>query len=730
MDKKRQRKNTVYMSKRHLRRLAAKEADTISKILFHKSSSSCDIYSKSTSDLKNYYRINSERMNPENETQCENNNSFIQHENDNIFVQYGNATRQSEKSDSQQSLFNDNTDDFFVQHDNVNRQSDKSDSQRSFNISCDELSDIAFINENESDFQDNLAVWAVEHQITHTALRALLATLKKHSCFSTLSLDARTLLKTPRQQDIRTVVPGSYYHFGLLESLKQISVKGNIDCLQIAINIDGLPLTKSSQQQFWPILGSVIPYGDVFMIGLYHGNEKPEDANDFLNDFVNEAREICENGIMINGRHVQCRIGALICDTPAKSFVLCVKGHSGYSSCTKCTTEGEYIENRMCFPQIDAPLRTNDNFRQKIDDSYHKPHTTCSLLKIPYFEPVTNVPLDYMHLICLGIMRKLLNLWLSGEVQYRLRHRVMDEISTRLVTQLKPSIPVEFARKPRKLDCVKLWKATEYKLILLYTGPLAFKSVLKKNIYIHYMTLHVITRILSSHDLREHLSYAQDLIHFFIETFKKRYGVKNVSHNVHSLVHLGKDVETFGPLDNFSAFKFENYLQKLKKYLRKADKPLQQVVRRCIEKEKNLQTSTASSQSVPRHSTLMSLHHDGPLIANCQNPQYKVIKFNGMTLKAGTLADSCCGLSCGAIVCIQNVAYCVKRNIPVIIGHEFLEKEDLFTVPCSSPLLDIYSVHSLSEMKSWPLKNIIKKYVQLSNGNEKFAIFPLLHSNA
>lgn len=164
---------------------------------------------------------------------------------------------------------------------------------------------------------------------------------------------------------------------------------------------------------------------------------------------------------------------------------MCVKRHSGYSSCTKCTAEGEYIKNRICFPQIDAPLRSDDDFIQKIDNNYHKPDTTCSLLNIPYFKPITNVPLDYMHLICLGIMRKLLNLWLHGGVQYRLQHRAVDEISTRLITHCKPSIPIKFARKPRRLDCLKLWKATEYRLILLYTDPLAFKSVLNKNIYIY-----------------------------------------------------------------------------------------------------------------------------------------------------------------------------------------------------------------------------------------------------
>lgn len=62
----------------------------------------------------------------------------------------------------------------------------------------------------------------------------------------------------------------------------------------------------------------------------------------------------------------------------AKAFVLGVKGHSGYSSCTKCTTEKEYIGTRLCFPQIDASLRSDDDFIQKIDDNYHKPNITCT----------------------------------------------------------------------------------------------------------------------------------------------------------------------------------------------------------------------------------------------------------------------------------------------------------------------------------------------------------------
>lgn len=127
--------------------------------------------------------------------------------------------------------------------------------QSSVSISQESVPYIANANTTD-DFKNSPAVWATEHQISHTVLRALLQILKQHSCFSKLLLDARSFLQTPRRQEIRIVIPGTYYHFGLLNSVLDIltSVKDNIDCVKIAINIDGLPLSKSSSQQFWPIL--------------------------------------------------------------------------------------------------------------------------------------------------------------------------------------------------------------------------------------------------------------------------------------------------------------------------------------------------------------------------------------------------------------------------------------------------------------------------------------------
>lgn len=56
----------------------------------------------------------------------------------------------------------------------------------------------------------------------------------------------------------------------------------------------------------------------------------------------------------------------------------------------------------------------------------------------------------------------------------------------------------------------------------------------------------------------------------FVTDFIKIYGKQHASHNIHSLLHQSKNEDKYGPLVAYSAFKFENFMQKVKKLIRKA----------------------------------------------------------------------------------------------------------------------------------------------------------------
>ncbi|KAL4083312.1 hypothetical protein QTP88_028641 [Uroleucon formosanum] len=189
------------------------------------------------------------------------------------------------------------------------------------------------------------------YNISNVAVSSLLSILKSHQSFKTvLSKDARTILQTS---------------------------------------------VSSSESSFWPIICYIRPYKEnVFPIGIYWGYKKPLDSNEFLTDFCEEITNSINNGIQfkIDNQNVVTKkviLDTIVCDSPAKSFVLKIKGHARFFSCTKCETEGQYMRNRLSLRNY-----------------------------------VTN----------------------------------------------------DFPRKPRSLDEFSNWKATEFRLFVLYTGPVISKT--------------------------------------------------------------------------------------------------------------------------------------------------------------------------------------------------------------------------------------------------------------
>lgn len=61
----------------------------------------------------------------------------------------------------------------------------------------------------------------------------------------------------------------------------------------------------------------------------------------------------------------QLCIDTFCCDVLAKVYVLKTKGHGGFSSCSRCCTEGEYLNRRVCFPDINCNKRTHETFINK-----------------------------------------------------------------------------------------------------------------------------------------------------------------------------------------------------------------------------------------------------------------------------------------------------------------------------------------------------------------------------
>lgn len=117
---------------------------------------------------------------------------------------------------------------------------------------------------------------------------------------------------------------GKYWYNGVRNCIVQVysvSLTQLPTNLCLIFNIDGLPIAKSSKDQFWPILCKITEK-DIppLVIAMYHGTTKPP-VNEFLQPFVDELLILLKDGILIRNHVINVKIRCFICDTPARCFV-------------------------------------------------------------------------------------------------------------------------------------------------------------------------------------------------------------------------------------------------------------------------------------------------------------------------------------------------------------------------------------------------------------------------
>ena len=450
--------------------------------------------------------------------------------------------------------------------------------------------------------ESELALWVNEYQVKHNAVDSLLRVLQKHG-HSDLPSTARTLLGSATEviTEIRSGM--DYIYFGVQTEIVKhfrsypLDYRNSIEKLEVSLNIDGLPLFTSSKRTVWPILcGLMLKPMKIFPLALLCGETKPANL-DFLQETVNDLGLLIQNGLECDERTIQVVVKCIVCDAPARALVKNIKQYSGYFGCERCTQKGSWV-GRMTFPETqNLQLRTDTSFRNQIQHEHH--HGNSPFTDLP-IDMINTFPVDYMHQACLGVMRRLLLLWIRGPRVVKLSAGQVGEISIRL-KDLKSSIPQSFARKPRGLDVIDRWKATELRQFMLYTGKLVLKDILRRELYNHFMVFSIAMCILVCPQTAVvYNTYAHDLLVYFVEQGHNLYGPEFLVYNIHSLLHISYDARTYKTLDSCSAFPFENYLHYLKRLVRSGRHPLVQIVKRLgeLDKFKSVEKEISLSQKI------------------------------------------------------------------------------------------------------------------------------------
>lgn len=436
-----------------------------------------------------------------------------------------------------------------------------------------------------------LRSWAIESRIPLVHLDKLLNILRQN-LLPSLPQSSVTFLKTNSsaykisEMEDCDGTRGEYVYFGLERGLSYVNNEiHSTNMLELQVNIDGVKLFKSSIKSMWPILAKIRFDPDIykpFVVAAYIGNSKPKSVNEFLKDFIRDINSLQNTGVVINENQFRVKLQCFICDTPARSYLKCTKGHNSQHGCERCLVKRQTINKIPTYVDINCTKRSDKSFRQFSDVEHHS--TASPLLFIePHINMIDDFPLDSMHLCDLGVMKRLIDSWMSSDQKERISDLQKKVLSSRM-EKLGSQQPIEFQRKIRSIQHHCKFKATEYRFILLFVGPVILKGILSDKKYKHFLLLHVACRMLSSKNALEYADYAEKLLKKFITRAKKLYGPQFVVMNVHSLQHLSDDVRNQQcALSSIDAYTFENKLGEITNIIRSPHNILAQLARRLHE---------------------------------------------------------------------------------------------------------------------------------------------------
>lgn len=601
----------------------------------------------------------------------------------------------------------------------IKKQSDSSE----FDLKLEQwLSASKSDNEALADIQS----WIVDSGIAHIQADKLLAIVQAR-WMPNIPKSTRTLLSCNVNLDITDMKScggsvGEYVYFGLEKKLKNtINIEWHSsDVLELILFIDGLSPFKSSSKTIWPVLCKVYTKEDhykPFSVAVYAGDSKPEDPTVYMKDFICEYNELQKSKIIIDDRTFQVKIKCFICDTPARSFVRCTAGHTAFAACERCYVLGKKIEKTTVFIDTDAKIITNASFRSIEKQNHHKDVSPLMFIE-PSIDIVKQFMLDPMHLLYLGVAKRLLEYLLSTSTRKVKLSAVLKSELERRTALIQKNIPQEFPRKMRHTGHYSKYKAVEYKFFAQYAAPIVLKDLVSEQVYNHFMLFTCACRLMSYQNALPHVQKAKDFFKKFVDEAPAIYGESFMSLNVHNLVHLCDDVVTTGcNFNELSAFCFESHLGSISRSLRSPTHLLAQYCQRELEKESH---GTKGSTSWTETRILMQ-QADGKIL----KIQYKDIALSTTAPNNTVLLNDDCF---GEISSLNKVESGFTATI-----NKFIRKESIFYSPCESSVLNFWQVgRTSSKSIQVPLNKITQKCIKFtlnlsSTEEQKCFVVPLLH---
>ena len=242
--------------------------------------------------------------------------------------------------------------------------------------------------------------------------------------------------------------------------------------------------------------------------------------------------------------------------------------------------------------EIVNEIETNPNVLKNDPDFCKGIKGRSLFLDQPLFHMVNDMPCEYLHGLCIGVVKRLVILCFKvGENRERITTRKLSNPD--LYNEKMESIQVarECSRRCRNLD-VGVMKASEYRNILIFFFPIVLNCIEETAEEEREMWLHLVFMIRSCViPNNEFVNINPKLIETacekFYTLFEKLYGPTNCSYSVHMVPSHLLQIRGNMPLPYRSAFKFESFYGEMRNMFKPGTvSPLKQILKNCYVKRK------------------------------------------------------------------------------------------------------------------------------------------------
>lgn len=172
---------------------------------------------------------------------------------------------------------------------------------------------------------------------------------------------------------------------------------------------------------------------------------------------------------------------------------------TGFFGCLKCYQKGITFKTEnngsvLIFPYNNyipsGPKRNNEKYMKDLLALKRGVKRYCKFSRLKYYKTIKSTGIDYMHSVCLGVVKKLLEYLFSSKYskQHFSLYKYIDEIDKIL---LKIRTPKFIPKAPRSLKNIAIWKSNEYLSFLIYYALPLLRGYMSLDQFNHLINLSV-----------------------------------------------------------------------------------------------------------------------------------------------------------------------------------------------------------------------------------------------